>query len=217
MSSPAGRGRGRLPIDRSAPIPHPPFAIRYPPSAIPIRGRLGPVICPYCEHNDDKVIDSRASEGGKVVRRRRECLKCQKRFTTYERVEESARLIVLKKDGTHVPFNRENILRGVIAACGKRPVPEDAKLGIVEEVEEELHREFEREVPSKVIGEKVMARLRQLDEVAYVRFASEHYQFRNVGEFVEELRHLDGRIRDVKDQQPLFDERGGRRAENATP
>jgi len=169
------------------------------------------VICPYCEHNDDKVIDSRASEGGKVVRRRRECLKCHKRFTTYERVEESARLVVLKKDGTHVPFNRENILRGVIAACGKRPVPEDAKLGIVEEVEEELHREFEREVPSKVIGEKVMSRLRHLDEVAYVRFASEHYQFRNVGEFVEELKHLDGRIRDVKDQQQLFGEAGRER------
>lgn len=170
------------------------------------------MICPYCEHNDDKVIDSRASEGGKVVRRRRECLKCRKRFTTYERVEESARLIVLKKDGTHVPFNRENILRGVIAACGKRPVPEDAKLAIVDEVEEELHREFEREVPSKAIGEKVMARLRQLDEVAYVRFASEHYQFRNVGEFVEELKHLDGRIRDVKDQQPLFEEIAAGRA-----
>lgn len=169
------------------------------------------MICPYCEHNDDKVIDSRASEGGKVVRRRRECLKCHKRFTTYERVEESARLVVLKKDGTHVPFSRENILRGVIAACGKRPVPEDAKQKIVDEVEEELHREFEREVSSKIIGEKVMARLRQLDEVAYVRFASEHYQFRNVGEFVEELKHLDGRIRDVKDQQQLFGEAGRER------
>jgi transcriptional repressor NrdR len=166
------------------------------------------VICPYCEHNDDKVIDSRASEGGNVVRRRRECLKCRKRFTTYERVEESARLVVLKRDGTHVPFNRENVLRGVFAACGKRPVAEGAKQRIVDEVEEELHREFEREVPSRVIGEKVMARLRDLDEVAYVRYASEYYQFQNVGQFVEELKGLDGRIKDVKDQQRLFEERG---------
>lgn len=168
--------------------------------------RLWPVICPYCEHNDDKVIDSRASDGGKVVRRRRECLKCHKRFTTYERVEESARLVVLKKDGTHVSFNRENVLRGLNAACGKRPVSEEAKHRIVDEVEEELHREYEREVPSRVIGEKVMARLRHLDEVAYVRYASEYYQFQNVGQFVEELKGLDGRIRDVKDQQQLFNQ-----------
>ncbi|MCC6321714.1 MAG: transcriptional repressor NrdR [Phycisphaerales bacterium] len=164
------------------------------------------MICPYCEHNDDKVIDSRASDGGKVVRRRRECLKCHKRFTTYERVEESARLVVLKKDGTHVSFNRENVLRGLNAACGKRPVSEEAKHRIVDEVEEELHREYEREVPSRVIGEKVMARLRHLDEVAYVRYASEYYQFQNVGQFVEELKGLDGRIRDVKDQQQLFNQ-----------
>lgn len=164
------------------------------------------MICPYCEHNDDKVIDSRASEGGKVVRRRRQCLKCNKRFTTYERVEESGRLVVVKKDGSHVPFNRENVLRGLTAACGKRPIPEETKQRIVDEVEEELHREYEREVPSKAIGEKVMARLREIDEVAYVRYASEYYQFRTAGEFVEELKHLDGRIRDVKDQQKLFDD-----------
>ena len=169
-------------------------------------GKLRLVICPYCEHNDDKVIDSRASDGGRVVRRRRECLKCHKRFTTYERVEESARLVVLKRDGTHVSFNRENVLRGLNAACGKRPVSEEAKHRIVDEVEEELHREYEREVPSRVIGEKVMARLRHLDEVAYVRYASEYYQFQNVGQFVEELKGLDGRIRDVKDQQQLFNQ-----------
>ncbi len=162
------------------------------------------MICPFCEHNDDKVIDSRASEGGKVVRRRRQCIKCHKRFTTYERVEDSARLIVIKRDSTHVPFNRENVLRGIAAACGKRPVPEDAKQRIVDEVEDELHREFEREVPSRIIGEKIMSRLRDLDEVAYIRFASEYYQFQNVGQFVEQLKRLDGRIRDVKDQQQLF-------------
>jgi transcriptional repressor NrdR len=175
------------------------------------------VICPFCEHNDDKVIDSRASEGGKVVRRRRECLKCHKRFTTYERVEESARLVVVKADGSHVPFNRENVLRGINAACGKRPVPEDAKQRIVDEVEEELHHEFEREVPSKIIGQKVMARLRELDEVAYVRFASEYFQFQSVGELVEELRGLDGRIRDVKDQTKLFEERVAESDDGAAP
>ncbi len=164
------------------------------------------MICPFCEHNDDKVIDSRASEGGKVVRRRRECLKCRKRFTTYERVEDSARLIVVKRDSSHVPFNRENVLKGLIAACGKRPISEEIKQRIVDEVEDELHREYEREVPSKVIGEKVMARLRELDEVAYVRFASEYFQFQSVGELVEELKGLDGRVRDVKDQQRLFDD-----------
>lgn len=181
-----------------------------------IRGRKSPagsggalegsyrVICPFCEANDDKVIDSRASDAGRVVRRRRECLKCHKRFTTYERVEETARLMVIKRDGTHVPFNRENILRGIAAAIGKRPVSEETKLRLVDEIEEEVHREFEREVPSRVIGEKAMAKLRDIDSVAYVRFASEYYKFENVGQFVEELRELDRRPKDVKDQARLF-------------
>ena len=162
------------------------------------------MICPFCEANDDKVIDSRASDAGRVVRRRRECLKCSKRFTTYERVEESARLMVVKRDGTHVPFNRENVLRGVNAAIGKRPVAEEAKVVLVDEIEEEVHREFEREVPSRIIGEKVMAKLRPLDSVAYVRFASEYYQFENVGQFVEELKGLAAQPKDVKDQAKLF-------------
>lgn len=162
------------------------------------------MICPYCGHNDDKVIDSRASDGGRVVRRRRQCLKCEKRFTTYEKVEETARLTVIKRDGTRVPFNRENVLKGVLAACGKRPIAEQAKQALVDEVEEEIHREFDREAPSGAIGEKVMQKLGALDKVAYVRFASEYYQFQNVGEFVEELKELDARPRDVKDQAKLF-------------
>ncbi len=162
------------------------------------------VICPYCSANDDKVIDSRASDAGRVVRRRRQCVKCQKRFTTYERVEESARLVVVKRDGTHAPFNRENILRGITAACGKRAIAEEAKQRVVDEVEEELHREFEREVPSRMIGEKVMSRLRDLDEVAYIRYASEYYQFNNAGEMMQEIKQLDGRVKDVPDQQKLF-------------
>src|SRR5262245_55441748 len=106
-------------------------------------GILHPVICPYCGHNDDKVIDSRASDGGRVVRRRRECLKCEKRYTTYEKVEETARLMVVKRDGTRVPFNKENVLKGVLAACGKRPISDEAKRKLVDEVEEEIFREFD--------------------------------------------------------------------------
>lgn len=164
----------------------------------------GPVICPYCNHNDDKVIDSRASDAGRVVRRRRECLGCSKRFTTYEKVEETARLMVVKRDGTRVPFSRENILKGVLAACGKRPISDESKQNLVSEVEEEAHRDFDREVPSRAIGERVMAKLATIDKVAYVRFASEYYRFENVGQFVEELRELDRRPRDVKDQAKLF-------------
>lgn len=166
------------------------------------------MICPYCEKNDDKVIDSRASDAGKVIRRRRECLACHKRFTTYERVEETARLTVVKRDGTRVPFSRENVLKGVMAACGKRPIPEEKKLALVDEVEEELHRQFDREVPSRAIGELVAAKLRELDEIAYVRFASEYYQFQSVGQVIEELKELGARTKDVKDQARLFGETG---------
>lgn len=165
------------------------------------------MICPYCQKNDDRVIDSRASEGGRVIRRRRECLACHKRFTTYERVEETTRLMVVKRDGTRVPFQRDNILRGVMAACGKRPIAEEAKTALVDEIEEELHREYEREVPSRAIGEKVAEKLKTLDEIAYVRFASEYYRFENAGQLLDELRELGvgARPRDVKDQQKLFD------------
>jgi transcriptional repressor NrdR len=162
------------------------------------------VLCPYCGADNDRVIDSRSSDGGKVIRRRRECLGCAKRFTTYERVEQTHRLMVVKRDGTHQPFSRENILRGVQAACGKRPIPEERKVKLVDEVEEEVHKEFDREVPSSEIGERVMAKLRDVDEVAWVRFASEYYQFKSVRELKEQLNLLDAMVRDVKDQQRLF-------------
>jgi len=163
------------------------------------------MICPFCGSNDDKVIDSRASEGGRTIRRRRQCLSCSKRFTTYERVEDTARLTVIKRDGSRVPFSRENVLAGVRAACGKRPVAEDAKLALVEQVEDELHRAYDREVESRAIGELVAHKLRELDDIAYVRFASEYYQFRNVGDIMRQLEELNARVRDVKDQQPLFE------------
>ena len=149
------------------------------------------MICPFCSQDDDKVIDSRASDAGRVVRRRRECLRCSKRFTTYERVEETARLMVVKRDGTHVPFNRENVMRGIAAACGKLPVAEEAKQKLVDTVEEELHREFDREVPSKVVGERVMAKLKELDPVAYVRFASVYRNFNEAKDFHAFLGDLD--------------------------
>jgi len=163
-----------------------------------------PVLCPFCNANDDKVIDSRSSDAGKVIRRRRECLTCQRRFTTYERVEQTARLIVVKRDGTRAPFSRENIMRGVQAACGKRAVSEDVKENIVSDIEEELHRDYDREVESSVIGERVMAKLRDTDEVAYIRFASEYYKFRSVDELKQTLELLDGRVKDSKEQGKLF-------------
>jgi transcriptional repressor NrdR len=162
------------------------------------------MICPYCGANDDKVIDSRSTEAGAVIRRRRQCIKCEKRFTTYERVEQANRLMVIKKDGSRVPFNTDNIARGIAAACGKLAIPAEEKARIVGEVDEELHHEFEREVPSKVIGERVMARLRALDAVAYIRFASEHLGLASLEEVRRELDDLVARPREVKDQQGLF-------------
>jgi len=165
------------------------------------------VICPFCGANDDKVIDSRSSEGGRIIRRRRECNACERRFTTYERVEETPKLTVVKKDGSRVPYSRDNVMRGVKLACGKRPVPEESKAELVDAIEDELHRTYDREVESRVIGEMVARRLRDLDDIAYVRFASEYYQFRSVGDILDELQQISDRVRDVKDQQRLFGER----------
>jgi len=162
------------------------------------------VLCPYCQIDNDKVIDSRSSEAGRVIRRRRECLGCTRRFTTYERVEQTARLTVVKRDGTRQPFSRENIMSGVQAACGKRKVSEERLVKMVDEIDEELHREFDREVSTREIGERVMHKLKDLDEVAWVRFASEYYKFKSVDELKKQLELLDGRVKDVKDQQRLF-------------
>jgi len=164
------------------------------------------VICPYCGGNKDRVIDSRTAEGGKAIRRRRECSACGRRFTTYEHAERAQKLTVIKRDGSRVAFTASNILAGVQAACGKRPIPEEAKIRLVDAVEEELHREFDREVDSAVIGQKVAERLRNLDEIAYIRFASEYEQFRSVTDIVETVKALSERVRDVKEQQKLFGE-----------
>jgi transcriptional repressor NrdR len=162
------------------------------------------MICPSCAANDDKVIDSRPTDGGRVIRRRRECLRCGRRFSTYERVEQASRLMVVKRDGSRVPFSPDNIVRGVANACGKRPIPEDVKQRLATEVEEELHAEFEREVPSTAIGERVMTKLREVDRIAYIRFATEHLQLSTLEELQRELEDLTTRPVAGPDQEPLF-------------
>ena len=160
--------------------------------------------CPYCERDKDKVTDSRPSDSGDAIRRRRECLACGKRFTTYERVERTERLMVVKRDGTRIPFDPEKVMRGLAAACGKRPVPADAKERLVREVEEEMHREYEREVPSLAIGKRVADKLREIDHVAYIRFASEYYQFSSAGEFQRKIDDLAERPAPEPGQPDLF-------------
>ena len=148
--------------------------------------------CPFCDADKDhlKVIDSRTGEGGRAIRRRRRCLNCKKRFTTYERIEENVRLTVIKKDGTRVPFDRQKVLTGLERACYKRPIEVEQIQRVADEVEEEVHRHYDKEVPSQVIGEMVTERLRRLDQVAYVRFASVYRSFQDVDAFREEIDRL---------------------------
>lgn len=162
------------------------------------------MICPYCAADNDKVIDSRASDGGVVIRRRRECLGCSKRFTTYERVEKTSRLAVAKKDNRREPFDGEKILSSLQAACGKRPISEEKKIALVQQVEDELQREFDREVDSREIGRRVATRLREIDQIAYIRYASEYYDFRTLDDFADELSDLKSRTKNLPNQAPLF-------------
>lgn len=148
--------------------------------------------CPFCSCLDSKVIDSRASEEGNAIRRRRECLACQKRFTTYERVEE-APLIVIKKDGRREPFDRAKVLNGLVKACEKRPVSYATLEKLVNTVERELRNRMEQEVASSVVGELIMEGLKDIDEVAYVRFASVYRQFKDLGDLMRELQNLLGK------------------------
>lgn len=145
--------------------------------------------CPSCrESNKDRVVDSRMTEGGSVVRRRRECTSCGRRFTTKERVEEELRLTVVKRDGTRVPYEREKLMRGVRHACYKLPIDESEIDRMVDAVEGDLFERFDREVASDQIGEILLRRLRELNAVAYVRFAAVFRQYRDVDEFVEEIQ-----------------------------
>jgi transcriptional repressor NrdR len=147
------------------------------------------VRCPFCGHLKDKVVDSREASAGDAIRRRRECLECRRRFTSYERVEEIPYFVV-KKDGRREPFDRNKLLQGLHRACEKRPVPARALESVVEEIEQLVAESADREIEAGVIGEKVMERLRELDKVAYVRFASVYRQFEDVQEFMSELRGL---------------------------
>ncbi len=145
--------------------------------------------CPFCSYSESKVIDSRPADEGASIRRRRECLSCRKRFTTYETVE-SLPIMVVKKDGSRQSFDREKVLRGMIRACEKRPVSLAELEKIADAIELELQNSLEREVRTETIGEQVMARLKDVDEVAYVRFASVYRQFKDIGTFMQELNKL---------------------------
>ncbi|MCP2619838.1 transcriptional regulator NrdR [Candidatus Aminicenantes bacterium AC-334-K16] len=145
--------------------------------------------CPFCGYEESKVIDSRETKNGMTIRRRRECLSCQKRFTTYEKIEEIPYMVV-KKDGTRQPFDGQKILRGMIKACEKRPVPLSTLEEIVEEIESLLQERPEKEMTTAEIGQLVMQKLKKLDKVAYVRFASVYREFKDVVEFKEELERL---------------------------
>jgi transcriptional repressor NrdR len=145
--------------------------------------------CPFCRADNDRVIDSRAGDEGDSIRRRRECLACRRRFTTYERIERQP-LTVLKKGGVRDPFDRDKLKRGLAKACWKRPVsPEDIE-GVVAALEAELYGTFESEVPSQAIGERLMELLKALDQVAYVRFASVYREFKDARDFVDELEPI---------------------------
>ncbi len=140
--------------------------------------------CPFCHEDDDRVVNSRPSGDGTYVKRRRECNRCGRRYTTYERIEESV-LRVVKKDGTREDFSHQKLLAGLNKACYKRPIPADRINEVAGEIERELHQTYDGEVPSRAIGELVMARLRELDAVAYVRFASIYREFTDVTDFLE--------------------------------
>ena len=145
--------------------------------------------CPYCGYSESKVIDSRPADENSSIRRRRECLSCAKRFTTYETVE-SLPMVVVKKDGSRQSFDRRKVLGGMIRACEKRPVPLAELEKIAEEIEQDLQNSMEREISTEAIGEKVMERLRNVDQVAYVRFASVYRQFKDIDTFMTELNKL---------------------------
>ncbi|MFP6575139.1 MAG: transcriptional regulator NrdR [Pirellulaceae bacterium] len=145
--------------------------------------------CPFCQTDNDRVLDSRSSEEGYAIRRRRECMQCKRRYTTYERLEELA-IKVVKKDGIREPFSREKIRLGLARACWKRPLSDDQIDTVVAEIESDVYANFETEIETQQLGEMVMEHLGRLDQVAYVRFASVYREFKDVHDFVEELEPI---------------------------
>jgi transcriptional repressor NrdR len=159
--------------------------------------------CPKCGTFEDKVIDSRSAKSGAAIRRRRECLACEHRFTTYEEIERRD-LRVIKRDGRHEPFDRQKLVTGIVKACEKRPVSFDAMERTAEEVIQEIEQAHDHEVPSSVIGLRIMERLHSLDDVAYIRYASVYRQFQDIGEFIDEIESLEKKPRRSAQQPDLF-------------
>ena len=147
------------------------------------------MLCPFCGHLEDKVVDSRLSQSGEAIRRRRECLQCGKRFTTYERIEEVLPMVI-KKDGRREPFDRQKLLQGLKKACEKRPVSMEVLEKIVDDIERQVQERNVKEIPTSEIGEAIMQKLHDLDEVAYVRFASVYRSFKDLNEFMAELKDM---------------------------
>ena len=160
--------------------------------------------CPFCKEDRDKVIDSRSSDAGRVIRRRRQCLACKRRFTTYEKAGEVFKLCVVKKDGSRVPYDRDKVIAGLQKACYKRQVSAEQIRQIADKVEEDIFKNFDKEVPSTFVGESVMKYLRRIDKVAYIRFASVYRDFKDAGELIEEVSQV---IEEAKHngQPKLFD------------
>ncbi|MBQ4145693.1 MAG: transcriptional repressor NrdR [Clostridia bacterium] len=149
--------------------------------------------CFYCGNLESKVVDSRSAEDGTAIRRRRECLNCGKRFTTYEKIE-SVPIIVIKRDGSRQSFDRDKLQRGILSSCASRPVPLQVIDNLLDEIEAEIHNSLAREVSSEKIGEMVMERLRDIDEVSYVRFASVYKKFKDIETFRKELQKLENKL-----------------------
>jgi transcriptional repressor NrdR len=162
------------------------------------------MICPYCSQDNDRVIDSRAADAGKTIRRRRECLACTRRFTTYERAEDTIRLMVIKRDGSRVPYDRVKLLNGLLKACFKRPVTPQRVEQIVDELEEQMFRHYEKEIDSVEIGRLASEKLKAVDQVAYVRFASVYKQFKDIEDLLDEVKQVMQIHPDRPEQGKLF-------------
>lgn len=163
------------------------------------------VRCPFCKEDNDRVVDSRSSDAGRVIRRRRQCLACRRRFTTYEKTSESFKLHVVKKDRTRVPYDRDKVIVGVQKACYKRPVSAEQIQLVADKTEEDVFRQFDKEVTSAFVGDCVMRHLREMDKVAYIRFASVYREFQDAGDLLDEVTRA---IQDTDsaEQLKLFDQ-----------
>jgi transcriptional repressor NrdR len=161
--------------------------------------------CPFCHADDDKVIDSRSRENGRSIRRRRECLACHRRFTTYESVEDAVKLTVIKRDGSRVPYDRDKIFNSIRQAAYKRPVSAERQDQATNEVEELLITRYEKEVSSHTIGEHIAAVLRRVDPIAYIKFASDYRRFEDIGDLIEEAQDVAEQHPDIPGQGNLFE------------